>query len=73
MIKALRKKHNLNVKQLAEQLNVTPRYINMLESGERTPGLRLAKRISDLFQVKVDDLIKSFFGDPTNKSFDEVS
>jgi transcriptional regulator with XRE-family HTH domain len=55
-LRRLRKKNKLTQEKVAEQLKVTPKYIQYLESSRRVPSLKLLYRIADLFEVKMKDL-----------------
>jgi putative transcriptional regulator len=52
----LRKQAKHTQESLAEVLGVSRQYIGMLESGARTPTLKLAKKIADYFQVDIGDI-----------------
>lgn len=68
-LKSLRKLNKISQKALSELLGVSSDYVSMLERGYRTPGFKLAQKIADCFCVTVDEL--NFFGNATNKIFDE--
>jgi putative transcriptional regulator len=61
----LRKQAKHTQESLAEVLGVSRQYIGMLESGARTPTLKLAKKIADYFQVDIGDI---FFDGKCNVS-----
>ena len=52
----LREDKNLNQSQIAENFDITREYYSMLESNKRNPSLNLAKRISDFFNVSVEEI-----------------
>ena len=55
-IKQLRKKGGLTQEQLAEEVRVTPKYIQYIESTKRIPSLKLLYRIAKALKIKVRDL-----------------
>jgi transcriptional regulator with XRE-family HTH domain len=58
-LRALRQRHNLTMRELADKLGLsTHGYIGDLESGRRQPSLELAVQIADLFGVTVDQLAR---------------
>ena len=52
-------RHNLSLSQagLAARCNVTQQFVQQIESGKRTPSLKVAKRIAAALGVTVDYLI----------------
>lgn len=57
-IQALRKQAGLSQEALAEQVRVTRQTISKWELDQSTPELELLARLSDIFQVSTDYLIK---------------
>lgn len=57
-IKELRTKHDMTQEQLAEKLSVTRQTIFYLESGKYNPSLKLAMKIAQVFDVKVEELFE---------------
>jgi len=58
-LRALRMRHGMTMRDLAEKLGLgTHGYIGDLESGRRQPSLELALQIAELFGVTVDQLAK---------------
>lgn len=55
-LKNLRLKNNKSREELALEFEVTARHIAFLESGERTPSLELARRISEYFGVSIEEI-----------------
>lgn len=47
---------NLSQDQLASAVGVTQRYIGFIEAGDRTPSLKVAKKIADVLDSTVDDI-----------------
>ena len=56
-LQSLRKKLNISQEQLAEQLNVTRQTISKWELEETTPDIKQAKKLSEIFQVSLDELL----------------
>lgn len=55
-LRKYREMANLSQDQLASAVGVTQRYIGFLEAGDRTPSLKVAKKIADLLGATVDDI-----------------
>ncbi|MFK4415943.1 putative transcriptional regulator [Bacillus sp. RC251] len=53
-------------KELASYCGVTERYIRMIDQKERTPSIRIAKKIAQFFDMSVDDI---FFNNKSNFKF----
>lgn len=45
--------------ELANMIEVTPRYIAFLEAGDRKPSLETAEKIANVFKTTVDDIFLS--------------
>lgn len=58
-LKSLREESNVNQKQLGEFLGVTQEQVSLIESGKRTLNITNLKKISDLFDVSMRELIDS--------------
>jgi transcriptional regulator with XRE-family HTH domain len=57
-LRALRKKNNLTLKQLAEKLDFDSHsYLSAIEFGKKQPSIELVIKIAVLFKVKTDDLL----------------
>lgn len=54
----LRKKENLTQQKLAEKLNVSRQAVSRWELGEATPSVENMKILSDLYDVRLDYLLK---------------
>lgn len=54
---ALRKKHNLTQKQLAENISVTEIAVQNYESGRRKPAYDILISLADYFNVSIDYLV----------------
>ena len=57
VFRLLRIARNKKVKDLANELSVTPAYINAIEKGERTPSLRLIQDYAQALGVNVDTIL----------------
>ena len=55
-LKELREKAGLSYEELAVKLGVSVRYIRFIETGDRTPSLRIALKISKLLNKDVNDI-----------------
>lgn len=58
-IKRLRKLNNLTQQNLADQLNRSKTLIALWEKGERDPSSHDLKKLSEIFNVRADDIIGS--------------
>ena len=58
-IQILRKKRNLTQEALAELVGVTRQTIAKWESGESTPDLAMAGRLSSVLDVTLDELVEA--------------
>lgn len=56
-IMTLRKAHNLTQEELAEQLLVSRQTLAKWERGEGEPDISSCKRMAEIFQVSLDDLV----------------
>lgn len=54
----LRKQNNLTQKELAEKLNVGSNTISQYELGKRLPNAIMLKKIANVLNCTVDDLLK---------------
>ena len=52
-----RKKHKLNQEDLAEMIGITRQTISNWELNETSPDLKKAQKLSDIFNIIVDELI----------------
>lgn len=55
-IQGFRRMHGLTQKELAELLDCSQTCIANWEAGFRTPPLKRAKKVADLFGVRIDDI-----------------
>ena len=58
-LRKYREAANLSQDQLASAVGVTQRYIGFIEAGDRTPSLKVAKKIADALDSTVDDIFLS--------------
>ena len=65
-LKALRLNKNCTAKEVSQALDITESYLFMLESGSRTPSLKLARKIADFYGVTTDDVFDIFFDNTPN-------
>jgi transcriptional regulator with XRE-family HTH domain len=56
-IKRIRRNKNLTQEKLAEMVKVTPKYIQYIESGKRSPSLKSLYKIAKALDVQVKDLM----------------
>lgn len=57
LLKELRIKQDLTQKEFAKKINISLRYLNNLEKGDRTPSFSLIEQIANIFKISVKDLI----------------
>ena len=57
-INQLRKLSGMTQEQLAEKLNVSRQTISKWESGSSSPDIESVVKVSEIFQVSLDDLLK---------------
>jgi len=62
-ISKLRKEADMTQSSLAEQLNLSRQSISQYENGDCFPDVTILIKISEMFKITLDDLIKS--GEPT--------
>jgi putative transcriptional regulator len=53
----LRQQQHLTIRQLGEALGMVNSYISQMETGQRTPSLKLAMKIAAYFAVDINCLI----------------
>ena len=58
MLRDLRKEKNLTQEELAERLNVSRQSVTKWENGKSLPDLVNIKKISHIFSVSIDLLVK---------------
>lgn len=62
-LKELRENNGLSQTELAKKLGLTSQHYCMIENGKRGVSLELAKKISDLYKLPIEDI---FFNNPLN-------
>ena len=55
-VRELRKENHITQQQLAEMLGVTSRTIISLEKGDYNPSVLLAYKISEVFNIYIEDV-----------------
>jgi len=55
-MKSIRLKNNLSVKDISNILDISQSFYYKLEQGTRNPTLKLARKISALYGVSVEEL-----------------
>jgi len=72
-LRSLRKYHNITLQYLAKTIGyATHSYISEIESGQKIPTVPFVMKISRLFNVTLDTLLKDeFVLDVTISKFDE--
>ena len=53
----LRKYHNLSQEELADRIGISRQTLSKYETGESLPDIEKCKKIADVFEVTIDDLI----------------
>ena len=72
IFRLLRIERDIKVKDLAQELSVTPAYINAIENGERFPSDRLLKDYAQALGVEKDTILNFKLEDQKNKKFENV-
>lgn len=57
-LRTLRHQRGLTMRQLAEMLEVSDSYVSRMETGDKTPNVAMVLKISQIFNVSADVLIK---------------
>ena len=60
-LRNLRLSHNLTQVELAKKLNLSRSAISNYEQGKMQPSIETLIKISDIFEISIDNLIKSNF------------
>ena len=62
----IRKSNKIKQIELAEMLNVSQQVISNIERGVTTPDIEQLKKIADIYNISLDQLVgREFFGDGT--------
>ena len=64
-LKDLIEESGMTQKEVSELLEIDPKYLSMIVTGVRTPGFKLAEKISKLFGKTVNEI---FFDQEDNES-----
>lgn len=76
LIKRLRKEKGLSLRQLANEVNISPSYLHRIESGERnSPTLKTVFVLADFLGVSVQELKNSMdlhYDEPENLKFEQL-
>ena len=51
-------KKNITQEELAELLNITPRQVQRIESGESRPSLKTLKLLIEILEISDEDVVK---------------
>lgn len=63
----IRKSKKIKQIELAEMLNVSQQVISNIERGVTTPDIEQLKKIADIYNISLDQLVgREFFGDDTD-------
>jgi len=57
-IRVFRAKHNISQRELAEEIGVTRKTINTIETGRFVPSTILAMKLAKFFQVTVEEIFE---------------
>lgn len=60
-LKQIRKEKGYTVKEIAENLRISEVYYYKIEAKTRNPSMKLAKKIENLFNVKMEELFSDIF------------
>lgn len=69
-LKAERAKNGWSQEELAEKLFVSRQSVSKWENGQNYPGIEIIIKLSDLFGITIDELLRSD-GELTNKVIEE--
>lgn len=58
MIREYRIMRNITQEELAELLNITPRQVQRIESGQSRPSLKTLKLIIKILEISDEDIVK---------------
>ena len=53
-LRSLRKERNISIAQLARHAEVTEGYVAMVERGDRSPSVRVKKKIAELLDLPTE-------------------
>lgn len=72
VFRLLRIARDKKVKDLAQELSVTPAYINAIENGDRFPSDRLLRDYAKALGVSEDTILNFKPNDHANRKFENV-
>lgn len=72
IFRLLRIARDKKVKDLAQELSVTPAYINAIENGERFPSERLLRDYAEALGVSEETILNFKPGDHPKRKFENV-
>lgn len=72
-IKELRKRKGLTQDQIAEKVDLAPRYISLIEVGRSSPSLETIENIARVLEVDLRDLFDFSHLDPEATTPEELS
>jgi transcriptional regulator with XRE-family HTH domain len=56
-LKLLRTYHQFNQVELAKRLSISNSYLSEIEKGDKTPGLELLEKYSEIFKMPVSSIL----------------
>lgn len=59
ILRKFRQDKNLSQEELAARLDISPSYVSRLESGFKTPSLRMVFRLSEALGVKAHEIVRA--------------
>lgn len=57
-LRTLRERQGFSLKQLGNMLDVSKTYVWEMEQGQKIPNIAMLLKISDLFRISTDQLIR---------------
>ncbi len=60
MLREIRKKKNITIKELALKLKLTRNAITQYETGKRTPSLQTMQKLADALEVDLQTIFECF-------------
>lgn len=69
----LRKKNNLSQEKLAEQVGVARQTISKWELGETSPDLKQSKKLSEIFNISLDELVNDLKKENNNENVNNTN
>lgn len=55
-LKEIRTHSNITISELSKNSKVSERYLRFIETGDKTPSLKTAKKIADSLNTSVDEI-----------------